>query len=381
MRFHNSIRRAAGLVIFSAFVYLSLLGSATADDQLGDNTNKTVPLTFEGPHVLWQGADCATVIYLCGEEVVTHDVKASETIRFNGLCRDSLCEYTITIAPPEVPPVEYSGVTKVFSVSDLHGEYEVFESLLINAGVIDDQLTWAYGDGHLVINGDVFDRGDRVTECLWLIYRLEQEAPTRGGRVHFLLGNHEKMVLRGDLRYVHDSYDKGIRKKTRIAYDDLFGPQMELGRWLRSKNTMMRIDDVLYVHGGVIPWIVEQGYTMEEVNEVVRKALDLRSYDLAFGAEPGLFVGREGPLWYRGWLEENGYPKETPEQIRRTLEHFGAAKVVVGHTGVETVRYLQENLVIGIDVPVEDLGTLQGLLVETGEFYRVLGSGARELLD
>ena len=120
---------------------------------------------------------------------------------------------------------------------------------------------------------------------------------------------------------------------------------------------------------------------MEQINEVVRKGLDLRSYDLAFGAEPGLFVGREGPLWYRGWLEENGYPKETPDQIRRTLDHFGARKVVVGHTGVEQVGYLQDSLVIGIDVPVEDLGCLQGLLIENSEFYRVLGSGQKELLE
>ena len=70
--------------------------------------------------------------------------------------------------------------------------------------VIDTDLTWSFGDGHLVIVGDVFDRGPNVTECLWLIYRLEQEASAAGGAVHFLLGNHELMVMRGDLRYLNE---------------------------------------------------------------------------------------------------------------------------------------------------------------------------------
>ena len=78
---------------------------------------------------------------------------------------------------------------------------------------------------------------------------------------------------------------------------------------------------------------------------------------------------------------ENGYPEETPDQVRRTLDRFGAQKAVVGHTEVEQVRFLQDGLVIGIDIPVEDLGSLQGLLVENGRFFRVLGTGQREVLE
>ncbi len=373
-KLHLLIAVLAGLLVLSPM-------AAVGSDSTGIDLPDTTASVSEGPHVLWRASDSVTVFYLCGDEVVKRDFKSADTIRFSGLCADSLSEYTIANASWKVEPVEYTGVSRIFSVSDIHGEYEVFESLLRNAGVIDDQLRWSFGEGHLVVNGDVTDRGDRVTECLWLIYRLEQEARAQGGRLHFLLGNHEKMVLRGDLRYVHECYDKGIRKRTRITYDDLFGPAMELGRWLRSKNTIIRIDSVLFVHGGLIPWVAERNYTMEQVNEEVRKALDLRSYDIAFGAEAGIFIGREGPLWYRGWFEENGYPYETPDQVRRTLDHFGASRVVVGHSWVDQVGYLQDGLVIGIDVPVEDLGSLQGLLIEKGEFYRVLGSGQKEPLQ
>ena len=33
--------------------------------------------------------------------------------------------------------------------------------------IVDDGGNWAFGQGHLVVVGDVFDRGDEVTEILW----------------------------------------------------------------------------------------------------------------------------------------------------------------------------------------------------------------------
>jgi hypothetical protein len=66
-------------------------------------------------------------------------------------------------------------------------------------------------DGSLILTGDFFDRGLRVTECLWLMYKLEGEALAAGGRVHFLLGNHEVMNLSGDHTYVRSKYVEGAR--------------------------------------------------------------------------------------------------------------------------------------------------------------------------
>ena len=50
--------------------------------------------------------------------------------------------------------------------------------LLTNNKIIDEQGDWAFGTGHFVITGDIFDRGDKVTEILWFIYELEQQAET-----------------------------------------------------------------------------------------------------------------------------------------------------------------------------------------------------------
>jgi hypothetical protein len=152
---------------------------------------------------------------------------------FDGFCDDSLTSYRIARRAPTEGPEVQDGISRIFAVSDIHGEYEALVGLLANAGVIDEEQHWNWGDGHLVVLGDIFDRGDRVTECLWLIHALELEAEEAGGRVHYTLGNHEVMVLQGDLRYVNAKYLEGIVQETGIDYQDLFGPAMEFGRWLR----------------------------------------------------------------------------------------------------------------------------------------------------
>ncbi|MCK7530014.1 MAG: hypothetical protein MZV63_02625 [Marinilabiliales bacterium] len=75
-------------------------------------------------------------------------------------------------------------------------------------GIIDRNLNWKFGRGHLVYLGDAHDRGDMVTEILWHLFSLERQAAKAGGMVHFVLGNHELMVLDGDLRFINPKYRK-----------------------------------------------------------------------------------------------------------------------------------------------------------------------------
>ncbi len=59
---------------------------------------------------------------------------------------------------------QYGDVKKFAAISDIHGQFAIFKKLLINNGVINDALNWQYGTGHLIITGDIFDRGDTVTD-------------------------------------------------------------------------------------------------------------------------------------------------------------------------------------------------------------------------
>jgi hypothetical protein len=327
--------------------------------------------------VFWQSDTSATVFYLCDEAIEERTIQVKDTLWFFGFCSDDTNEYIIPSDSITHSPAEYKNVSRIFAVSDIHGEYDHFLNILINGKVMDRSGHWIWGHGHLVILGDVFDRGERVTECLWLIRRLEAEAEKHGGKVHFLLGNHEVMVMRGDRRYVNDKYTDGIVKKTRIKYEDLYGADMETGRWLRSKNTVIRINDIVFVHGGLSPGVLDRGLDMEMISKNVRKSIDLSSARLAFDEESRFLLGSKGPLWYRGYHYEmeDKYPMISSAGLNSILDFFGGDVVVVGHSNIDSVMGFWNNRVIGIDVLVEDLGTLEALLWEGGRFYRVKGDG------
>ena len=53
----------------------------------------------------------------------------------------------------------YSGVDSIGIITDIHGEYNTYIKLLKASGIIDKNLNWKFGKGHLVVIGDIFDRG------------------------------------------------------------------------------------------------------------------------------------------------------------------------------------------------------------------------------
>lgn len=339
--------------------------------------------TADGPHIFRHDDTTFIVFYLCHDSLLEKNYVQYDTLRFQGFCHDTGLMYKIPVEPPAIDPCVYFDIPRFLMLSDIHGEYENLVKFLLNFGVIDENLIWIWGDGHLVIAGDIFDRGEKVTECLWLIYRLDRDSREAGGRVHFLLGNHELMVLRGDDRYINDKYLKGIVKKSRISHKDLYGPDMVLGRWLRSLNTAVRINNILVVHGGISPYLVEKNYDLRQLNSIVRKNLDLRSSQLAFDDEIKFLFGSKGPLWYRGYHYEmeDLYPRTVPEEIDDILNNFGADAVVVGHTEVDQVSMLYGGRVWAIDIPVEELGGFQGLYWKNGRFHQVTKTGEMHLME
>jgi hypothetical protein len=313
-------------------------GNDKKSDVLIDSIPAEDPL-HDGPYVFWQTDSTAIVFYFCNGNMEKRTFQISDTLRFSGFCLDNAIEYVVPADAAVIEPQVIDRASRIFVVSDIHGEYDHLVDILTNGGVIDQELNWKWADGHLVIVGDIFDRGAEVTECLWLIYRLESEARENEGAVHYLMGNHELMVLRGDKRYVNDKYLKGIVKKMRIKYEDLYGPDTELGRWLRSKHATIKINDIVFVHGGLSPYVMHRNLSMEQINETVRSSIDLRSSRLAFDELSRFLFGNKGPFWYRGYHYdmEDDYPQMLSEEVDSILSYFGASAIVVGHTSRLTV--------------------------------------------
>jgi len=336
----------------------------------------------DGPHVFWRDDTTAVVFYYWRGELEERTLTAADTLAFQGFAWDSAAAYSIPAAAPSPQPMEFAGVDSLLAVSDIHGDYGPFREILVNSGVMDSSGGWTWGEGHLVMNGDVFDRGPEVTECLWLIHQLQQQAERAGGRVHYLIGNHELMVLRGDDRYVHERYLEGIAGPTRLNYEDLFGPDTELGRWLRSLPSAVRIDGTLFVHGGIPPSEVLEYLTIPEMNSQTAACLDLSTVSMRFDEEARALFGGLGPFWYRGYHYgmEDYYPRATAEQVDDILDFYGAQRIVVGHSEVDSIESLYDGRVIAIDVPVDELGGLQALLWKDGIPYRVNPDGSRRPL-
>jgi len=279
----------------------------------------------------------------------------------------------------------YDKVDRLFVMSDLHGSFNAMYSLLVNNGVIDKKYNWTFGDGHIVMDGDITDRGRNTVPCLWLFYHLEQMAP---GKVHYLLGNHEMMTLYGRAAYLNEKTKRSVvsitgKKSKSKALRTLFSEKSELGKWLRTKNTIEKIGDVLFVHAGLSKKLVDSRLTIPQINNVMREYVGVSYKKIPKRDSIGnLLYGRFGPIWYRGMVMDykNYYKKISQKDFNDILKYFGVKKIIVGHTGVDKVSsdYAGGLIRVNVSQPWEkDSDKAQALLIEGDKYYRVDGLGKR----
>ena len=280
-----------------------------------------------------------------------------------------------TIYYPEVST--FDKIRKIAAFSDIHGQYDLLIRLLQNNKIIDKDLNWIFGKGHLVIVGDIFDRGDKVNEILWFIYKLEHQAEKGGGRVHYLLGNHEYMVLYNDLRYVHDKYITSS-KLLDLEYDQLYGNNTIIGRWLRSKPTIVKINDIIFTHAGVSEDLLTyESFNIEKINNKMRESIpelkDIRKLRRTGKTNKfyDIYFGENSLIWYRGYFEEDFEESD----ILKILKTVNANHIVVGHTSNEKIVQLYDKKVICVDSGLKrgEYGEL--FFVKNDQFFRATLNG------
>ncbi|MBI2380166.1 MAG: metallophosphoesterase [Gammaproteobacteria bacterium] len=330
--------------------------------------------TDDGPYVDFSGQGLSARWRCAGETITRHVERLPATL-------PPVCGHAKTLSIPGPAPAdtqaELPAPERLAVLSDIHGQFGTFTRLLQAHGIVDATLDWAYGRGELVVVGDIFDRGPEVTESLWLLYSLEQQARAAGGRVHVLLGNHEFMALGGDLRYVHPRYLESAKALGR-SYPALFGADSVLGQWLRQKPVLRRLGDALYLHGGISPAVAELKLDIAKLNAKLMPTLGQSKEQLR--AEPllALLAGREGPLWYRGYFETPGL---SAARLDALTQAFGAKRIVVGHTSQERVLALHGGAVLAVDSSIKDGEHGELLLMENGRMERGLQDGRRLPLE
>jgi hypothetical protein len=310
---------------------------------------------------------------------------------------------------------------RIVAVGDIHGAYEPFVKILQSAGVIDARQRWIAGGTVLVQTGDVVDRGSDSRRVLDLLRRLEGEAERAGGRVLPLVGNHEVMAMLGDLRYVsaadYETFrtagSEELRERVSVAvmtraesaartaserFDRdgfrerflsatplgsverqlAFGPDGEYGRWLRTRNTVVKINGVLFVHGGISPATAALG--CDGINDTVRNELKEPPVDAA-RLSAFLSTREDGPLWYRGLaVETDAAP------VTSMLAQLQARIIVIGHTISSTGRIATrfDGRVVQIDTGMlggtfYPGGRPSALEIQDGRFVAIYEDGREQL--
>lgn len=299
-------------------------------------------------------------------------------------------------------PVEndlYNMPEKLIAISDIEGNFTAFYSFLVANHVIDAKGQWIFGNGHLVLNGDFVDRGNQVTQVLWLIYHLEDQALQQGGKVHFILGNHEIMNLYGDVSYNDFKYIEAAKRvskqngwETGLKY--VYSEESELGRWLRSKNVIEKTGRTIFVHGGLNHLHADGKYSIHEMNTISRKYYG-NGGNTENKREALILSSTESPYWdrrlnfewkYKLLFKLNGINIEetSQQQLDRILKYYNADKVVIGHSIVDEIMPGYNGKVIRIDIKHGKKfgsGQTKGLLIENKIYYQTDDQGNKKKLN
>lgn len=319
----------------------------------------------DGPYVFYEG-NSIIVQEVTPAGLVSNTYTSMDGVQLTCQLPHMGTSFSFTLKPqiitePSIYPVTPS---KFLTISDFDGHIEGFTMVLRGEGIIDQNFNWIYGDGHLIISGDLFDRGFHITECMWLLYKLESEAANQGGKVHLIIGNHEMMNMSDDWRYVELKYFNDaqlIGKRMSELYDS----NTELGRWLRSKNIMERVGEYAFVHGGLSPQVSDLNLTYDQINEYGR--LEMNGTPCP-NNDCVVVNGTNGVYWYRGMADED----LTQQQVDEILDGFGAKRVIFGHTKDNTIRSLYQGRVLAIDmyhINNFENGYMEALQFELGCFY------------
>jgi cytochrome oxidase Cu insertion factor (SCO1/SenC/PrrC family) len=332
---------------------------------------KQLVLTKDGPYILHKG-DWTTVYSISGGLLVDTQLEKTAMLSFQVQTDKLGKSFTVSLKKSlSIEPCEFKNPGKLFALSDIEGNFEALRKLLQANKIIDENYNWIFGNGHLVFAGDMFDRGSQVTECLWLIYDLEEKAKAKGGYVHFILGNHEIMNLQGDDRYAQYKYKENA-DLIGTTITQLYNENSELGRWLRTKNVVEKIGDILFMHAGISPRLNELSVTISEINQLARPYYGEKVTEYKNEKLNTIMSASVGPFWYRGYYSGN-----VEKYIESTLEKFAVNRIITGHTIVaDTVSIHYGGKVINLDTQHSE-GKSEALLMENASYYRVNTAGEK----
>ena len=290
------------------------------------------------------------------EKYINVVVDNAQQTQFSVPLRDQYSRAELNVPSPK----------KILVVSDLEGKFEQMVQLLTANGIINQSLNWTFGTNHLVLNGDMVDRGENVLPMLWLIYKLEAEAKLVGGTVSYILGNHERYLLLGATKSIAKKYYATMRA-TGLSQAELWADNTELGRWLRTKPVAMKVGENLFMHGGISPQVLAVEPTLQSLDtEAEHNFLQGSSVQLTIS--DSILHANTGVLFYRGLVQE---PKPALSHINSLLKHFAVKRIVIGHTLVDTISSDYQGKVLRTSSKKNSDSYTEALMLEGDKIWKI----------
>lgn len=363
------------------FIAVMILGCSASDTALDG---------IDGPYVI-----NGQVYQVTAENQLKSYPLDSNQVILVRVNNDDLDTFNVKLQKESKPqPETYAMPEKLTAISDLEGNFNGFYAFLIKNQIMDKEYRWTFGKGHLVLNGDFVDRGNHVTAVLWLIYHLEQQAQLAGGKVHYILGNHEILNMYGNTSYAQPKYlevAKLISKEKDMikANQYLYGEKSVIGRWLRTKNIMEKMGDYIFVHAGLNKALAAEGLTQNRINAIAKQYYGRNPEADSLDKSAFLILkSNNSPYWDRT-LSMNIFYKiqyfyrapfksipgaQSQQDLNEVLNYYKASKIVIGHSIVSDIKTDYENRVIKIDLKHGEekfSGETKGLLIYKGQLFKV----------
>lgn len=258
----------------------------------------------------------------------------------------------------------YPPADRIVAIGDVHGDVDAMRESLQMSGVINAEDKWVGGKTVLVQVGDQLDRGSKERDIYDLLFNLQDNAPTFGGAVHILLGNHELMNTRLDFRYVtkggFQDFDRdgsvakvfGGRNKSQIPADVMRNiRELPTGMRARAKSLCsggplamqlaerakisVIIGDNVFVHGGLTPKHLTFGGRdpKDSVKTLAQLNRDVKQFLMGKGKYPLSLRGGSSPIWLRDYSRASVRSGGTEcKSLAETLKMVRAKRMIVGHT-------------------------------------------------
>ncbi|AKU93687.1 serine-threonine protein phosphatase [Labilithrix luteola] len=227
--------------------------------------------------------------------------------------------------------VQVDNVKDIYAVSDAHGQYEIFTTLLANNHLIDavnpdpTKTKWTGGAATLVVAGDMIDKGPKSLDVIDLVRTLQADAPRSGGRVIATMGNHEAEFMA----------DPNNKKATGSSEVDRCGIDSELlaahippaslvkgtdpggrGAWIANLPLGARVNKWFFSHGG---------NTSQNSIKDLEKTLEKGLTKTGFGDKD--ITGNDSILEAQNWY---GDPTD-PKAGKKAAAALGVDHIVFGH--------------------------------------------------